>query len=117
MPSSRDSSVLRSLAVAFGDGLAFGAGMKLSQRAASSPGPAPAQAVDLAPLLEPIAEIENRVAESGRPSAARSVAAGAGPFDQKVLEAVVAALDARLNEQAGHTESRVAQLEARLATS
>jgi hypothetical protein len=115
MPSSRDSSVLRSLAVAFGDGLAFGAGVKLSQRAASFPGSASAQPVDLAPLLERIAEVEKRVAESGRASAARSVSAGAAPFDQKVLEAVVAALDARLNEQAGHTESRVALLEARLA--
>lgn len=114
MPNSRDS-VLRSLAVAFGDGLAFGAGMKLSQRTARSPVSASTQPVDLAPLLARIAEVEKRVVESGRVSVARSVAAGAAPFDQKVLEAVVAALDARLNEQAGHTESRVAQLEARLA--
>ena len=34
MDKSRDSSVLRSLAVAFGDGLAFGVGMKLTQTAA-----------------------------------------------------------------------------------
>jgi ribosomal protein S15P/S13E len=115
MPSSHESSVLRSLAIAFGDGLAFGAGMKLSQRAASPTGSAPIQPMDLAPLLKRIAEVEKRVAESGRVSSARSIAAGAATFDQKVLEAVVAALDARLNEHAGHTESRVAQLEARLA--
>jgi hypothetical protein len=64
--------------------------------------------------MERVAEIEKRVSESGR-GAARAIAAGAAPFDQKVLEAVVAALDARLNEQAGRTESRVTQLEARLA--
>lgn len=114
MASTRDSSVLRSLAVAFGDGLAFGVGMKLSHRAASASGTAASAHGDLAPLLERIAEIEKRVAESGR-GAARAIAAGAAQFDQKVLDAVVAALDARLNEQAGHTESRITQLEARLA--
>src|SRR5580704_16942056 len=34
MQSSSDSSIWRSLAVAFGDGLAFGVGVKLSQNAA-----------------------------------------------------------------------------------
>jgi len=34
MQSRGDSSILRSLAVAFGDGLAFGVGVKLSQNAA-----------------------------------------------------------------------------------
>ena len=33
MDTSRDSSVWRSLAVAFGDGLAFGVGMTLTQKA------------------------------------------------------------------------------------
>jgi hypothetical protein len=117
MPNSRDSSLLRNLAVAFGDGLAFGAGMKLSQRAAGSSGLGAAPHVNLAPLMERIAEIEKRVTESGRASghAVRSTAGGAAPFDQKVLEALVAALDARSNEQAGRTESRVTELEARLA--
>ena len=114
MANTRDSSVLRSLAVAFGDGLAFGVGMKLSHRAASASGTAAPAHGDLAPLLERIAEIEKRLAESGR-STTRAIAAGAAQFDQKVLEAVVAALDARLNEQAGRTETRITQLEARLA--
>jgi hypothetical protein len=114
MQNTRESSVLRSLAVAFGDGLAFGVGMKLSQRPSSASGPAALPQRDLTPLMERIAEIEKRMAELGR-GAARAIAAGGAPFDQKVLEAVVAALDARLNEQAGHTESRVTQLEARLA--
>jgi hypothetical protein len=103
------------LAVAFGDGLAFGAGLKLTQRPAGSTGSASTHPGDLGPLLERIAEIEKRVEESARTPVVRAVAAGSAPFDQKVLEAVVAALDARLNEQAGRTESRVAQLEARLA--
>jgi chromosome segregation ATPase len=37
------------------------------------------------------------------------------PFDQKVLEAVVNALDARLKEQASALDRRVAELEAKLA--
>ena len=114
MQNTRDSSLLRSLAVAFGDGLAFGVGMKLTQRAVSPSGSAAPPRGDVASLMERIAEIEKRVAESGR-GEARAIAAGAAPFDQKVLEAVVAALDARLKEQAGRTESRITQLEACLA--
>jgi hypothetical protein len=114
MQNTRDSSVLRSLAVAFGDGLAFGVGMKLSRRAASASGPVAAPRGDLAAMIERVAEIEKRVTESGR-GATRAIAVGGGQFDQKVLEAVVAALDARLNEQAVHTESQITQLEARLA--
>lgn len=115
MQTTRESSVLRSLAVAFGDGLAFGVGMKLSQRAVNPSGSAPSSPRrDLAVLMERVAEVEKRVAESGR-GATRAISAGSPQFDQKVLEAVVAALDARLNEQAGHTESRITQLEARLA--
>jgi chromosome segregation ATPase len=37
------------------------------------------------------------------------------PFDQKVLEAVVNALDARLKEQASALDRRIAELEAKLA--
>jgi len=36
MQNSRDLSLWRSLALAFGDGLAFGVGMKLSQNAVRS---------------------------------------------------------------------------------
>jgi chromosome segregation ATPase len=37
------------------------------------------------------------------------------PFDQRVLEAVVNALDARLKEQAGAVDRRIAELEAKLS--
>ncbi len=114
MPNSRESSLLRSLAVAFGDGLAFGAGMKLSQRAAAAKSQsAPA---DLSPALVRIAEIEKRLTESERAPLPRALEASAAAIDdQKVLEAVIAALDARLHEQTGRTESRITELEARLA--
>jgi hypothetical protein len=117
MVSSRDSSLLRNLAVAFGDGLAFGVGMKLSQRAAanSARGEPAAEAPDLEPLLERLADLEKRVAEAARAPVVKAIAAAPAPFDQKVLEAVVAALDARLHEQADHTETRLTELEAKLA--
>ena len=61
MQNNRDSSVLRSLAIAFGDGLAFGAGMKLIQHgAAPSIGEAPSP-FDLTPLIDRINEMEARI--------------------------------------------------------
>jgi hypothetical protein len=116
MENSRDSSIWRSLAVAFGDGLAFGVGVKLTQSAARQAG-APLQP-DISPIAGRLGQIEQRIERIERAPAAVS-AAPAGPapagFDQKVLEAVVHALDARLHEQAGQVESRLTELEARIA--
>jgi hypothetical protein len=85
MASSRDSSIWKSLAAAFGDGLVFAAGMKLAQ---SSVRPAPAAAPP--PVAAP------------------------APFDRKVLEAVVHAVEERLQEHAEQVERRIAELEARM---
>src|SRR5688572_17164768 len=86
MQPSRDSSLLKSLAVAFGDGLAFGVGIKLTQSTGAA--------------RQPVNRIE------------RSPAAG---FDQKALDAVVHALELRLQEQAGHLDRRLADVEASIA--
>jgi hypothetical protein len=122
MQNNRDSSILRSLAVAFGDGLAFGVGMKLTQRGgrgvgAAAPEMAPEMvpAADLTPLLERLDAIEGRIGKVERTAIAPSSAAAPAPFDQKVLEAIVKALDARLLEQAGQVERRITELEAKLA--
>lgn len=120
MPNKGDSSVLRSLAVAFADGLAFGAGMKLTQQ---RPGSAPAavgNTPEIDPLVERLRQLEQRMtlAEQTRvmlPAVAASTGPAPAPFDQKVLEAVVTALDARLQEQSGHVESRLTEMQARLA--
>jgi hypothetical protein len=93
MQNSRDSSVWKSLAAAFGDGLAFGVGMKLSQNAASH--------------RDRIARIEQ-----GPPAPPPAAAA---PFDRKVLEAVVNAVDERLKEHTEQLERRIAELEAKIA--
>jgi len=124
MESSSDSSVWRSLAVAFGDGLAFGVGMKLSQNAARKSERRAANVLD--PLASRMESVEQRLermerapalpaaASHATPSAARA-GNGAGAFDQKVLDAVVNALDARLKEHAGQVERRLTDLEAKIA--
>jgi hypothetical protein len=116
MQSSRDSSVWRSLAVAFGDGLAFGVGMKLTQPAGHTPVDAPQ--TDLNPLARRLEEMEQRIAEIGtRPVALappEKVAIASQPFDQKVLEAVVNALEARLREHASQVERQITELQAKI---
>jgi len=122
MQNNRDSSVLRSLAVAFGDGLAFGVGMKLTQggrRGVDAAAPEMAreiaQPADLTPLLGRLDAIEGRIGKVERAAIAPSSDSAPAPFDQKVLEAIVKALDARLLEQAGQVERRITELEAKLA--
>jgi CII-binding regulator of phage lambda lysogenization HflD len=114
MESSRDSSIWRSLAVAFGDGLAFGVGMKLTQNAKRQPAELPTADDTIARRLE---EMEKRLMRAERAPVALPAASGAvqAQFDQKVLEAVVNALEARLKEQTGHMERRLAELEAKIA--
>jgi hypothetical protein len=115
MQSSRDSSIWRSLAVAFGDGVAFGVGVKLAQGPNRPPAGAPP--VELPPAADRLEQLDRRLsAVEKAPAPAVSLAPSApAPFDQKVLEAVVNALDARLHEQSGKVESRIAELEAKLA--
>src|ERR1039458_6942379 len=104
MESSRDSSVWKSLAVAFGDGLAFGVGMKLSRSAASRPETDPQP--ELAPAAGRRERIEQRIARIEQTPAAPPQVPVA-PFDRKVLEAVVNAVDKRLKDHPGQVGCRV----------
>ena len=108
MENDRDSSIWRSLAVAFGDGLAFGVGMKLTQNVARQPGTPQSGA---APLADRFERLEHT------PIAAPEAASGPEPagFARKVIETVVQAVDERLNEQAKQMERRLAELEAQIA--
>lgn len=110
MQGSRDSSIWRSLAVAFGDGVAFGVGVKITQTAPARSGPAPA--ANLAPMSGRLDQMERRLAQMER---TRLAAAPAPAIDQKVLEAVVHAVEERLKEQAGQVERRLAEIESRMA--
>jgi hypothetical protein len=116
MQSSRDSSVWRSLAVAFGDGLAFGVGMKLTQPAGRAS--VATKVPDLTPLAHRLEQMEQRMAEIGNvPPALPAPEKTAPPaqiFDHKVLEAVVNALDARLREHSSQVERQITDLQARV---
>jgi hypothetical protein len=111
MPGSRESSVWRTLAVAFGDGLAFGVGLTLTNNAAraataKTPQPYP----DIRPLAERITEIEQRI-ERVRVPAPAPTASVTGPTIAKVAELVLTAMDGRFGEIGEQMERRLAELE------
>jgi hypothetical protein len=121
MQSSRDSSLWRSLAVAFGDGLAFGVGVKLTQAAgrqigaprSRAPGASAPPLSGPTPLSDRIEQTEQNPKHVERVE--RTPVTSSGTVDQKVLEAIVHALEARLADYSGQLERRLADLEARFA--
>jgi hypothetical protein len=123
MESSRDSSVWRNLAVTFGGGLALGAvGMKLTQTALrpveAPPRPEPNTFTDrLSEMERRLERMEHLPASARAPAVSQPAPAAPVPvaIDQRVLEAVIAAVDARLHEHAGQMDRRLADLEARMA--
>jgi hypothetical protein len=113
MQNTRDSSVWRSLAVAFGDGVAFGVGMKLTQGGTRQPASAEPAEPPLAG--DRVEELERRLLRLEQAPAALPPPGASGSFDRKVMEAVVNALDARLNELSGQVERRLTETEAKIA--
>jgi hypothetical protein len=100
MQGKTDESIWKNLAVAFGDGLAFGVGVKLSQNATARMAEA---RPDVRTLATRLAEIEARIER------ARQSNMLPGHFNQKVVESVVSVVDARLREQADHFERRLGE--------
>jgi uncharacterized coiled-coil DUF342 family protein len=104
----QDPSVLRRLALAFGEGLIFSVGMKLTEGAARpkelpvAAGPAP----DLGPLAERLGRIEQRLQEIERQRTAPA------PVDTKVVTAIVGVLEKHLAEQAEKLNRRIDGLQA-----
>lgn len=95
MEHSRDSSVWRSLAVAFGDGLAFGVGMTLTQKAGRR-GAAPDH--EVAAPTGRLGELERRIEQcESRPAR----------LDPKALEAVVRAVEQQLHERDAQWAARL----------
>jgi len=113
MDSSRDSSVWRDMAVAFGDGVAFGVGMKLTQ-GSSRPAAAATEPENDA-FSGRLDAVEQRLARVEHTPAVLPAPA-LPPFSQKVLEAVVEALETRLRDQSAQWEKRMADLESRLSS-
>jgi hypothetical protein len=110
MESSRDSSVWQTLAVTFGGGLALGAvGMKLTQNA-RRPGEAPPEPAGR-PAPDRLEQLEQRLLRLERapaPSPSPQMA-------HQVLEAIVGAVDVKLQEQLLKFESRFTAIEAKMA--
>jgi hypothetical protein len=99
MHSGRDQSVLRSLALSFGEGLAFSVGAKLIRNAARPAGGQLAPA-DFAPVAARLEQIEQRIQTVERPRDPQQL-------EQKLIQAIVSALETRLQEQAGHVNRRL----------
>ena len=93
MQNGREDSVWRALAVAFGDGLAFGVGMNLTQNAVRLA--AGRARPELQPLAERVAAIEQRID--------RARANGSLPSNGE--------LDARINELTTRFDRQVAEVE------
>jgi len=100
MTPKREESVWKSLASAFGDGLAFGVGAKLSHDATARVLPG---RVEVRSLAERLLEMEQRIER------ARQNNALPGQFNQRMVEAVVAVVDNRLREQADRFERRLGE--------
>src|SRR6266487_3709030 len=99
MHVSRDGAVWKKLALALGDGLAFGVGVNLSSNAAARI--TPQARPDMGTLADRLNGIEQRIEK------ARHNNTLPGAFQQKMVEAVVMVVDARLREQAAQIEKRV----------
>ena len=111
MQNSRDSSVWRTLAVAFGDGLAFGAGVTLTRgaaRLAANRTAAPAQTPPLngAHNAGWRNQLEQRSAATPTPSAA--------PVSIAPLEAAIDGISRRVAETGGQIDRRLVEMENRL---
>jgi uncharacterized coiled-coil DUF342 family protein len=104
----QDPSVLRRLALAFGEGLIFSVGMKLTEGATRpkepvvATGPAP----DLGSLAERLGRIEQRLQDMERQRTVPS------QMDTKVVTAIVGALEKHLAQQAEKLNQRIDGLQA-----
>src|SRR4051794_25004678 len=109
MQNSRDSSVWRTLAIAFGDGLAFGVGVTLTRGAARlAANRAADPATQISPELQPRSTpLTPRVVAP--PSAA---ATRPGPVSTAPIEAAIASISRRVTETSGQLDRRLDEMEA-----
>jgi len=108
MEKSSQSSFLKSLALAFGDGLLFGVAMKLAQGPSKS---REDEMTDLGPLAERLRNVEDHTQKIDKEALAKF---GEG-LDGRVLEKVIVALEARLTEHVGQVDRRLAEIDAQVA--
>lgn len=111
MEKSNQSSFLKSLALAFGDGLAFGVAVKLAQGHTKTREDG---MTDLGPLAERLRKVEDRVEHTQTIDREALSKFGEG-LDGRVLEKVIVALEARLTEHVGQVDRRLAEIDAQVA--
>jgi hypothetical protein len=108
MEKSNHSSFLKSLALAFGDGLLFSVAMKMAH------GPSKTredEMTDLGPLAERLRNVEDHTQTIDKDALVKF---GEG-LDGRVLEKVIVALEARLTEHVGQVDRRLAEIDAQVA--
>ena len=108
MEKSSQSSFLKSLALAFGDGLLFGVAMKLAQGPSKS---REDEMTDLGPLAERLRKVDDHTKTIDKDALVKF---GEG-LDGRVLEKVIVALEARLTEHVGQVDRRLAEIDAQVA--
>jgi hypothetical protein len=101
MKHQGDSSIFKSLAVAFGDGLAFGVGVMIAQVSSRKRAEAAPAELAAAPMAAPVAP----------PAPPAAVEAPAESLDLQLLSKVLASIDAKLVQHMGKVEQRLAQSE------
>src|SRR5579862_4103315 len=111
MEKSNHSSFLKSLAVAFGDGLAFGVAVKLAQGQSKT---REDNMTDLGPLAERLRNVEDHREQAHMIDKDGLMKFSEG-LDGRVLEKVIVALEARLTEHVGQVDRRLAEIDAQVA--
>lgn len=104
MQNSGDDSILHRLARCFGQGLALGVGLTLTQQALRPKGTQREPALD--PPLNPAAAPPRRPAPAPRPEAAapRTETASRAQLDLRAIQAIVSVVEQRIEERAAQTE-------------
>jgi uncharacterized protein YktB (UPF0637 family) len=104
-------SFLKSLALAFGDGLLFGVAVKLAQGPSK---PREESMTDLGRLAERLKTVEDRIEETHGVNRDALAKLSEG-LDGRVLEKVILALEARLSEHIGQVDRHLAEMDAQVA--
>jgi len=110
-------SVLKTLAISFGGGLALGAGMRLAQGPAKGRSEPPA---DLDPLLARLKSVESRIVKMESTERVAPVPSVPAPFVEKTLAAFESRLAAQLTDveqlrvEIRHVDERLSDLDVQL---
>jgi hypothetical protein len=112
MENSNRSSFLKSLALAFGDGLAFGMAVTLAKQGLSKS--REEEMTALGPLAERLRKVEDHI-DHPQTIDKEALTKFSEGLDGRVLEKVIVALEARLTEHVGQVDRRLAEIDAQVA--